>query len=49
MPFFEIRFLKELPEKYDIYDSSTEFESGSDVWDAFVPVDYKKLSRYIQI
>jgi len=48
MPFFEIRFLRPLPDKYDIYDSSYS-GVGVSGWDDFIPIDYKKLSRYIQI
>ena len=50
MPFFEIRFLKTLPEEFDIYDNSVslEGEEADNVgWDVFIPIDYSKLSRYI--
>ena len=49
MPYFEIRFRKPLPEKYDIIDRSVMEDIGKDTsgWDAFIPIDYEKLSKYI--
>lgn len=41
MPFFEIRFQKSLPSKYDIYDTEVEeIDSSSQGWDDFIPIDY---------
>ena len=51
MPYLELRFLKDLPEKYDIYnDVSDEFQDSEGVnWDEYISIDYNKLSRYLQI
>jgi len=51
LPYLELRFLKDLPEKYDIYnDVSDEFQDSEGVnWDEYISIDYNKLSRYLQI
>jgi len=51
MPYYEIRLSKDLDtERFDIYeDGFQDSEEGGIGWDSFIPIDYNKLSRYIQI
>ena len=48
MPYFEIRFLKDLPPKFDIYNdvsNSSEARDNEGVnWDEYASIDYNKLS-----
>ena len=51
LPYLEIRFMKNLPPKFDIYnDVSNSNELNDDegvAWDEYVSIDYNKLSKYI--
>jgi len=51
LPYVEIRFLKDLPEKYDIYndlEDSSDLQDNAGVnWDEYASIDYNKLSKYI--
>jgi len=51
MPYYEIRLMKDLDtRRFDIYEEVEEEEGGiATGWDAFIPINYDKLSRYIQI
>ena len=52
LPYLELRFVKDLPEKYDIYHDVpiSEFEDNEGVnWDEYISVDYNKLSKYLHI
>jgi len=44
MPFFEIRLINEIDEKYDIFTSRTDGEVD---WDNYLSIDYEKISKYI--
>ena len=51
MPYYEIRLMKDLDtDRFDIYeDDSGDQDGAATGWDAFIPINYDKLSRYIQI
>ena len=51
MPYYEIRLMKDLDtERFDIYEDVQDLSDGASIgWDAFIPINYDKLSRYIQI
>ena len=54
MPYFEVRFIKPIDhDRFDVFDESFveehDHEADASGWDAFVPIDYEKLSRYIRI
>jgi len=37
-------------ERFDIYEDVQDLSDGASIgWDAFIPINYDKLSRYIQI
>ena len=56
MPYFEIRLLKQLDEKFDIFNDNILDQSSSEDnsetydgvnWDKYISIDYNKLNRYI--
>ena len=57
LPYFEIRTLKDIPKDgdgnyvFDIFqtDQSEEEDISASGWDAFIPFDYEKLSKYFEI
>jgi len=55
MPYFEVRFIEEIDlDMYDIFKEIADSGDNDDIdngvnWDYYVPLDYQKLSKYIQI
>ena len=49
MPYYEIRLTKDLDtDRFDIYEDTGGGSEGAGTgWDAFIPIDYAKLSRYV--
>jgi len=50
MPYYEIRLMKDLDtDRFDIYEDSAagDGDGAATGWDAFIPIDYAKLSRYV--
>ena len=53
MPYFEIRLLKQLEPKFDIYYQADDMNDNEDTnhdgvnWDNYLVIDYNKLNQYI--
>ena len=50
MPIFEFRFNKYFDgTKFDVFDEGSIVEDGGNKWDIRLPLNYTKLSKYLQI